>query len=759
MNKHFYHLPLVTAVVIASAPLAQAQQLVLEEVVVTAQKREQNLEDVPISIVAMSGAAITDRGIESLATLSASVPGLNIAESQIDSTIQIRGVQTGANKGFEQSVAMYVDGLYYGRSQLIRLPLIDLNRVEVLRGPQPTLFGKNAIAGAVSVWTERPTDELEGSIALSYEFEQDEPIVTGIVSGPLTDTLRGRLVASYREMDGWVTNQVSNQEQPNIDETVVRGTIAWDATDDLTISLKGEYAEFNREGWALELHTPVGNFSEVYQGPFYVETKENYRNEAGDTSSKNKVNNFVFNVDYALGDYALNGITGWADYNTDEFIDVDYSRLILLDGTNQGEDFDQFSQEIRLTSPGGEKVDWITGVYYQDSNLKATDQVKFGETFLITPFAPIADSYTDRLYEQSATLWSVFAQADINWTESLTLTVGGRYNWEDKDGRRQLDIIAGDTNTGVGIPSPVPPYDTLLDFFLGQLNMYPHDKKSSRSEDHFNPLVNLQYHINDEVMTYISYANGTKAGGFDIRGNSVEGNPVAVPGTFEFEDEEADSYEIGAKFNYDRAALNLAVYYTEYTNLQTQIFDGSLSFLVTNASEATTQGVEADGRLLVTDYLQMYAAVAYNDFEYDSFENGTCAWPDTGTCSLTGERPPLTPEWKANLGFDFNHEITDALAMDANLNLNYTDDYYGMADLDKNSIQDSYVTVDAVLGLSNSGDNWRVSFIGRNLTDERIRVQTGPMSLSTTFTQGAGKAYDSLYARPRSYTLKLEYKF
>ena len=174
----------------------------LDEIIVTSQKREQGLQEVPISISAVTGATIENRSIDSMMDLSASVPNFNIQENQIDTTLMIRGVTTGNNKGFEQSVGLYFDGISYGRSQLVRTPLVDLERVEVLRGPQPTLFGKNAIAGAVNVVSAKPTDEFEGKLSASYEIEQEETQILGVVSGPLSENLNGRLTASYRDMDG-----------------------------------------------------------------------------------------------------------------------------------------------------------------------------------------------------------------------------------------------------------------------------------------------------------------------------------------------------------------------------------------------------------------------------------------------------------------------------------------------------------------------------------------------------------------------------
>ena len=205
LKKH----ALAHAVTLACVTLALpsvADELMLEEVIVTAQKRAQGLQDVPISISAISGEKIEDFNISSLGDLSGSIPNLQITKTGITNQIGMRGVYSGSNKGFEQSVAMYVDEVYYGRGQLIRLPLVDLERVEVLRGPQPTLFGKNAIAGAISLTSKKPTDEFEASISTLHEFEHDESKTVAIVSGPLTDQLAGRLVLSYREIDRWNDN-------------------------------------------------------------------------------------------------------------------------------------------------------------------------------------------------------------------------------------------------------------------------------------------------------------------------------------------------------------------------------------------------------------------------------------------------------------------------------------------------------------------------------------------------------------------------
>ncbi len=182
----------------------------------------------PISIAAVTGDTLENRSIDDLSSLSQSMPNVTINENQIDSTISVRGVTTGNNKGFEQSVAMYFDGISYGRSQLIRTPLVDLERVEVLRGPQPTLFGKNAIAGAISVISAKPTKEFEGKISVSYEMNHEEPQLLGVLSGPLSDTLSARLTVSHRQLDGWIVNTHLNRKEPQRDEDYLRAQLAWD---------------------------------------------------------------------------------------------------------------------------------------------------------------------------------------------------------------------------------------------------------------------------------------------------------------------------------------------------------------------------------------------------------------------------------------------------------------------------------------------------------------------------------------------------
>jgi outer membrane receptor protein involved in Fe transport len=231
---------LVAAALAGLAAPVMAQNAMLEEVVVTAQKRTESLQDVPISVSAVSGDKMVEMNITNLESLTTYVPNFSMNQSGISNNITIRGVSSGINPGFEQSTGMYVDNIYYGRGQLSRAPMFDLERVEVLRGPQPILFGKNSIAGAVSMMTARPTQEFEGSITALYESEEARQDYRLVLSGPITDTLSGRLSVLYREMDGNYTNTFTGGDEKEEEEQVFRGSLLWQPTDELSVRVKYE---------------------------------------------------------------------------------------------------------------------------------------------------------------------------------------------------------------------------------------------------------------------------------------------------------------------------------------------------------------------------------------------------------------------------------------------------------------------------------------------------------------------------------------
>jgi outer membrane receptor protein involved in Fe transport len=753
----------LTAIILISSPFAYTQTL--EEVIVTAQIREQSLQDVPISVSAIDGEVIEDRSVDNLQSLSASIPNFMVVETQIDTSISIRGVRSGANKGFEQSVPMNFDGVTYPRSQLARTPLVDLERVEVLRGPQPTLFGKNAIGGAVSVTSAKPTEEFEGKFSTSFESEHDESQSLVVLSGPLSDDLLGRLTVSTREMDGWITNQRMKRVEPQRDETYIRGQLAWTDNNDIDYNLKVETADFDSVGYAMEALAPQDGYGLVFAGPIAVETNEDWVRSSGETFSQNTMDNFVFTSNIPLDNGGtLTSITSMVEYDSYEVLDIDYVALEILDGTNQTEKYEQTSQEIRYTSPGGEDLDYIVGAYFQSADVDVTDYVPLGSFLALAgpPVSMLVGTNWDRLYKQSSEMYSVFGQADINLEGNWRLTVGARYSNEDKDGSRNLTL------DGTGTALAGSPMLNVL--WAAVLNVGPHNIASSRSESSFDPMVRLSYDLSDNAQMYVSYTEGSKAGGFDIRGNSIPGTPlVSSAGGWEFEEEKATNIEWGYKMKSDRASFDFTYFTTEYEDLQTSVFDGVLGFKVGNASAAELDGFEMQGRYLIAEGLEFYGSLASLNYEFTDWKNSQCAYGEVATngiyCDRSGASVILAPEDTANAGFAYETVLSNNWVLDANLNVDYSSEYFVTTNLDKNIKENGYSKVGLVLGLESSDGKWRLSLIGDNLTDERIKVVGGTIPLARVFvglaSGGAldGIAYDAIYARPKNIAIKLDYNF
>ena len=579
-----------------------------------------------------------------------------------------------------------------------------------------------------------------------------------MLSGPITQDIGARVVGYYRTMDGYFFNTKQNRNEPNVNEIFVRGIVDYDNGGPFSLDIKGEYANFKTKGQPREVFGAVGIYNAVFTGPLFVDTKEDYVRADGGYVSDNRIFDVVVNANLELGDHVVTSTTGYLDYKTRETIDVDFVASSFLDGTQLQEDYRQFSQELRLTSPGDKAFNYIAGVYYQNSRLNVDDQVRFNPTFLGfgPPFNALGDTANNRVYGQKSDLISVFAQGELSLTDALRVTVGARFNHEKKTGERSLVIAQGPLNTF----NPA-----IVTATFRALNIEAHSIAGKLSEDSFNPMANIQFDVTDDLMAYVSFARGTKAGGFDIRSNSLPNSTtVARPGSFIFTDERADNYEAGLKYKSRSFAWNLSAYRTIYKDLQTNVFDGTLNFNVRNASGARTQGVETDIRWALDDHFTVSGALAYLDFEFTDFLEGQCYYlqaPDSpgGFCNYSGKRNTLSPKWSGNLNGDFTHAVSDSLKLGINLNADFSSGYVAAANLDPRTYQDGYVKMGARISLGNVDNKWSIALIGRNLTDERIKQTAGAVPLATTITGNRGNAYNAVYDRPRNIALAVDMKF
>lgn len=773
------------AVAGTSSSTAYAQTPMLEEVIVTAQKRASSLQDVPLSVVAMGGEKMDEIGIKDLGDLSAYVPNFQKADTPVGQYLSIRGISTGMNAGFEQSVVQYLDDISLGRSPLTRLPFLDIERIEVLRGPQNVLFGKNSIGGALSRTSAQPSDEFSGRVFMEYEPEFGGKEGQVVVSGPLSESVRGRIAGRYYEEDGFFENNLNGEDEAAREEVSFRGILEWDVTDALEASLKLEHSTFELDGRSDEMilvHTnPVA--SDPTFGLTYPEIAslagriagldigsedgtQNYRRNTNiDEHSELEVDIATLRLEWMPDWGTVTSITGWVEYEESGLSDTDGSGIDVF--TLYGkQEYDQFSQEIRLLSPGGQTVDWIAGAFYQtweldnytalyvdDGSLWSAAAVALGQSALQT----LTDSETPRWYSGESDSWSLFGQATWNATASLRLTVGARYTEESKEATRVMDIF--DRNTGefdfvqAVTANAVFGVDTKT---LGEVTggAFPiHDLAGDRDEEFFTPTFIAEYDFGDEFMTYFNVSKGFKAGGFDSQGNKA--------GNFEFEDESVLSYEVGVKSRlFDGAAeLNAALFYISYEQLQVSQFDGTFGFVVGNAAEATSQGVEIDGRWQLTENFNLSGSIGYLDFEFDEYEDGACSPIHTITtgellCDYSGKRNIFTPEWTGSLSVEYFLPLSAGFHLRVGADINYKDDHFVDVTLNPEVAQESYTQLNGRLALE--GDAWSVALVGKNLTDEEVTSWVNDTPLASTFN---APAYTGYMLRPRTVAVQLMLNF
>ncbi len=751
------------------------------------------MQRVPVSVNAISGDQLTKSGVVRLQ--DAQLPSLTVQEGGLGNNVYIRGIGSGINPGFEQSVGTYVDGIYRGRGQQSRAPLFDVERVELLRGPQTTLFGKNSVAGAINVTSAQPTSTLDGYVTGTYDFDLEQAGVEGAISGPLGDRVRGRLSGRALSADGFVENLTIGGGEPSRDDMSARAQLAFDITPDLTATLKAEVSQFDKEGRGLEVYNErpaaAGPFaglmysqilSALGSDPSVLNNTLDYRRSGGPETSDNKSQEYAMTFDWRVGGGTLTAITGYSTYSFDELCDCDFTGANVFN-VGLDEDFDQFSQEIRFASSQGNTFDYIVGAYYEDTKLQYGDTILVNSTSLLVPLinamqpgagTAIGNTGTPRTFRQDESGASAFARVTWNATDALHMNLGVRVAYEEKEATRDLAIAAIDGTPLAGAQAVIAPI-----VYGSVFNVRAHSLSGSRDGWKTMPSLSVQYDLSDDVMAYVSYVEGFKSGGFDARSNNPTSPPATVctapntpvgcipaasVGSFEFDDEESQSYEVGLKSHFaeDRAELNLAYYFNDFKNLQVSTFDGVLGYNVSNAGAAQVQGVELDGRWKIVDSLMLRGSLAWTDFEYKEFF-GQCYTgqtpnaPDGRNCDYAGKTSIFVPDLAGTVALDWFVALGQNLQLATTLETVYSGAYYPQATLDPATREDSYFKYNARIALSSQQGNWEVALLGRNLSDEVVTGYAADIPLAAR-TFGA-PSYGSFVAPPRSVAVQATFKF
>ncbi len=660
-----------------------AEQLVLEEIIVTAQKRVENVQEIPLTVNVVEGMSLDNFNIRDTSDLAASVPGLIIQPTpQNLAQVTVRGLGTGSGgESLDQSVGLFIDGIWAGRIREFQASLFDIERIEVIKGTQTNLLGKNTSLGAVSVVTRKPGYAFSGYFQADYEFEFHSRYATGAVDLP-TALGNYRLAFNVVDEEGYVDNRATGNEVPERDQDTLRFSGAWDVGrggelllqyqwDDLEI--KGD--SFQPDEDALGFMASMDSNTEI--GIDRVKTAWTSYGSTGDAHDE-QISRRVFAIyEQDLSEYRFTSLTGWSDYDNERLTDSDFLSVDYLTTTYYS-DFDQISQELRLASPGGGRFDYIAGLYYLDNTL---DYVGLTDTAFPWPeISPVPlDSTNELSFEQDTEVWSLFGQGTLELNHRWRVTLGLRYTEEEKKatwGRERLR-------------SGGPFADAVADRLAPEVPPTP----LYRDEDNLDGSVNLQFDFKDSVMGFVSWARGSKSGGFAV--------DVAVPEEAEYDTEEADTFELGVKSNFARGAalVNMSLFYTEIDDFQVNTFVGD-GFL-TETVAADSLGIEFEAQWIAARDLLVAASATYADAEeMDS-----------------GLRLPYAPEWSATLNARYEYPLNSGdLLWRLEGVLNYRDEQYQQRG--ERARDDDLTLFDLRLALASMDEVWEVALVGRNLLDE-----------------------------------------
>ncbi|MEP5764172.1 MAG: TonB-dependent receptor [Halieaceae bacterium] len=663
---------------------ALAQERAIEEVIVTAQKRAQPVQAIPVTISVLPGDEIENFRIRNTIDLARFVPGMTIeATPQNLANIAIRGLGTGAgNETYDQSVGMYIDGVYAGRQREFQASLFDIERVEIIKGTQNSLLGKNTSLGAISVISRRPGQELAGYIQADYEFEYDSVYSTGAIDVP-TGPGAIRLAFNQVSEQGYVSNTFNGNDVPERDQATLRLTGLFPVAERHSLSFSYQYDDLDIEGDSFQVAEDQDGLIAIMDPA--VIPGLNLKKQAftsfgtrGESSDEQTGGRAFVNYTHAFEQHSFTSLTSYSSYDNQRDFDSDFTTQdylsVLVD-----QDFSQFTQEFRLSSADEGRITYVGGLYYLDSDfdLDETLDAAFPPPFTLGPL-PLTGARL-KSYEQDTRVISVFGQGTLELGRRWRATLGLRWTDEEKDA--EFANMHLRTSPGIGIISPEVPRTSL-----------------HRSEDKLDGSLNLQWDATDNAMAYASWARGSKSGGFSTA--------VSLPQDAEYDTEEADTVEAGVKLMLagGAAILNLALFNTRIDDFQVVRFTG-LGFETTTIP-VESEGVELEAQWVANAQLALATSVTYAD----------------ATERSNGDAMPFAPEWSASISARYE----DALGL-GNLRwrldgtLNYIDDRY--TDRGEKFLMDAASFLELRLGLYSGAGNWDVAVVGRNLLDEEVSFE------------------------------------
>jgi len=715
--------PLASAILMATGisslpALADGAGFVLEEIVVTATKRAESIQDVPISVSAFSGDFMEKSGVEDLQGLGAIAPNLTVTKSSqaVNQRIMIRGVGTVGNNAMDPSVAVYVDGAYMARPGAIMGNLKDIDVAEVLRGPQGTLFGRNAAMGALNIRTKTPemgadTVKIDAGVG-----DYDHYDTTLIANKGFSDTLAGRVVANHSSKGGFTENLYDGKDGIGGSKArSIKPSILFEPTADLSVLLRLDYQELEGEGGTIEVLPEsataenLAALNAIGATPD-ISGLDHKINQAHEDDMTDRQWGATLDVtwDDAFAGHTVRSITSYRDWQNDTY---EYSLFRLaMDDIARETHFasESISQEIQLISPVGDMFDYVAGLYYFQEDYEIDQTAHLGADFcaLAGPFASICaagDQYNANpsFFEQDAESLAAFVQATFHVTEKLDITAGLRYTDDDKNG----SLLVAPNNLVTGI-------------LFGSAE----DKTLKFDDSQTNWMLNARYFFTQDIMGFATASTGYKSGGL---------NSVMTPGGLThaqriFDSEEVTNYELGLKTTLLDGSMiaNITAYRTDIENFQDRSFQ-DLTFVIANAGELRQQGIEFDVKYSPMQEWFISMGYAYLDSEFLSFENGTALPGVAGTQDLSGTANRYSPEHQFNLASQWTQSLGDTgMEWFVRGEVMWTDDADVGSTTNNNpqTIQDAYSLVNLRAGLVSEDGVWSTSVFAENVSDEAYCV-------------------------------------
>jgi iron complex outermembrane receptor protein len=770
---------------------------VLDEIIVTAQKRSENLQDTPISVVAINAQQVQDAGITNIRNLAILTPGLTVTSegNEAITTARIRGIGTvGDNPGLESSVGVNIDGVYRPRNGVAFGDLGEIEQIEVLYGPQGELFGKNNDAGVINVTTKRPSSTFGAMAEVTGGNFNDREVRTS-VTGPLSDIMAGRLYVGYQQNSGFlqVVNGVGPSEQNNTNDRKAynaRGQLLITPSDDVDFLLIADYAKRNESCCSAVVEYPgpfqglvnvfasnpllggkpggLGNSPLIGQ-PGVVRLPNSYVAYDNQIIKQNVRDMGVSGeLNWNVGFGKLTSITAWRDNSVAGGNDVDYTGIDLLsfpdNGNANSTDFKQFSEELRLAGKAG-SLNWLVGGFFSNEILTTRTLGATGDQFetyisavasasIGQPVNPLLVSqltgnapgttffgtgYNDD-YQQTARSFALFTNETWNITQGLDLTVGLRGTEEKKTATASYNSIGGGPGCAALLKSPglfTPPLagTNAQSFLVGygcytglnpEFNGQGFDQ--SNTENNLSGTVKLSYRFNEEVMTYISGANGYKAGGYNlsrVTNAPSAADPIGISPNFDthFPRETVESFEAGIKTTlFDKTLrLNAAVFYQKYTDFQLNTFTG-IQFVVTSLDKVVSKGVDVDFAWATPiSGLTIAGGVTQDLTNIDNFGNALpdfCGGPGNSCTARNNNRLSFAPLWSGALSASYLLPLSGTLGIRTSVEEKYNSSYNTGSDLDPRKIQEGFGLLNGRIGFGALDESWTIEAWGANLADK-----------------------------------------